>query len=177
VTHEAKVGNLRRRCRLFCVCGGVIALLNLQEAREAYVDSQRNLQKMQAMVDEIEFLRAQANTAQLLGEQPKQTIKPWTDRASRIGAAQPSSFSGSPLQPIAKSDYSQESVSLALEDVTLKQAIQFLTDSNDSSGYIPTVVDLRASAIKPSSPSDEERWTANLILTRLIYTAINQSGD
>lgn len=161
----------------FCVCGGVVALLNWSDAREAYVDSQRNLNHMQAMVEDIQRLRVQASTAQLVGEQPKQTIKPWVERALRVGVAQPSNFVGSPLQPIPNSNYSQESVALALQDVTLLQAVQFLADTQDNSGYVPTVIDLRASTVKPNSSSKDERWTANLVLTRLIYTAINQPGD
>jgi hypothetical protein len=165
-------------CAIAClwICGGLIAFLNLREAREAYIDTHTNLEQMQGMVIEIKQLRVQASTAQLIGEQPKQTIQPWVERASRVGIAQPSNFVGSPLQPIAKSEYSQESVTLTLPDVTLQQTIKFLTELNDSSEYVPTVVDLRASSTSSSTALDE-RWTANLVLTRLIYTAINQSGD
>lgn len=161
----------------FGICGGLLALLNLRDARASYHDAQRNLEAMQAMVDDIEQLRRQASTVQLVGEQTKQELRPWVERASRAGLGQPSNFMASALKPIDKSDYSQEDVALTLQDASLPQMITFLTDSNDSTEYIPTVIDIRSTGNKDAKSAEQERWTVNLVLTRLIYTAINRSGD
>ncbi len=159
----------------FCITGVMIAWWNLQASADAYADAVRNLTRMESMSEEILLLREQSNTAQLIGEQSKQEIRPWVERASQVGASQPSNFLVSPLRNIAKSEYSQEDVAISLQEVSLSQVVGYLTLQNDSTEYTPTIIDLKIAG-KDTKSVDEERWAANLVLTRLIYTAINRSG-
>ncbi|MFO0943691.1 MAG: hypothetical protein U0930_23390 [Pirellulales bacterium] len=112
----------------FCICGVLVAWWNLQSAADAHADAVRNLARMESMADEIIELRQQACTAQLIGEQPKQEIRPWVERAARVGTSQPTNFMVSPLKVIAKSSYSQEDVAITLQDVTLRQVVRYLTE-------------------------------------------------
>ena len=159
----------------FCITGGMISWWNLQASADAYADAVRSLARIESMSEEIAFLRGQSSTAQLMGEQSKQEIKPWVERASQVGASQPSNFMVSPLRKIAKSDYSQEDVAITLQDVSMRQVVGYLTRPNESTEYTPTIIDLKFSAKGTKSVTDE-RWVANLVLTRLIYTAINRPG-
>ncbi len=71
----------------FCITGVMIAWWNLQASADAYADAVRNLTRMESMSEEILLLREQSNTAQLIGEQSKQEIRPWVERASQVGAS------------------------------------------------------------------------------------------
>lgn len=149
---------------------------SLSRAKTAYFNATKSHNKIEAIASEIRQLKKLAVTAYVDGEQPKQAIQPWLDCAERAAiSGRLADFSGSRLVQIPNTDFSQEQVFVRLERVTARDVFRFLSVTGEfQEEYVPVSVELQA--FPNSTTQAGEFWTANLILTRLVFTAINR-GD
>lgn len=150
------------------------SLAHLSNAANTYTEATENLQRMRKLAGEIRHLQQLSRTAYVEGEQPKQAIQPWLDCAKSVGIdKQLSDFSGSRLIPISNTDYSQEQVFIRLDRVSCDQVFRFLSNAaQQQKEYVPVSMELQS--LPKSSKEAQEIWTANLILTRLVFTAMNR---
>ena len=157
-----------------CVVCAVSAMY-LLEARASAWDAEANLARMTKLVERIEELRKLEDQAQMQGEQKIENSQAWIElaRAVAINEQQISEISRLPLQKLKSANYSRDDVVLRVNSVSAEQVATFLVKCIEvTSGYQPTSVHLRK---MPSNSQADERWSSELVLTRILYTATNQT--
>ncbi len=167
------LGGLAGATFVMCLIGGV----RLGEARAAADDAANNLLRMQRLVQEIETLRKLDNNAHSQGEQAVESSQAFSKYAEAAGIASKSiaDIERHPIKQFDGTSYRRDDVGIRLEGVSAEQIVRFLIQCGDASvGYSADSVLMREFS---SNTGGEERWTANLILTRILYVATNRSSE
>lgn len=158
---------------ILLVVGTLASLLRLSDAKAAAVDARANLDRITSLARQIEVLRRSADRAAVRGEQKDESSKNWIEYAqsAQILERQISKIDPLPLKKLGNTDYSREDVSIQIKGITAKQLIQFLLKCESVDvGYHSSSVHLSS---VPSAAVERDLWNADLVLTRMLFTATN----
>lgn len=149
------------------------SVLHLSDAKAAANDAHANLARVTALASRIQELRKSENRAVVHGEQQIESSKNWVERAqaAQIPEHQISKIDPLPPKKIGNTDYSRDDVFIELKGVTAHQLLEFLLKCEaGEDGYQSSSVHLSR---VPNAPSDRDLWNADLVLTRMLFTATN----
>jgi len=158
---------------LLVACG--VSALRLVEARAAAQDAQENLGRIEDLAERVEELRKLQDRALVQGQQQIESSQTWIEQArtAGIGEQQITEINRLPLQKLKSSNYSRRDVVLRIGGVTAEQIARFLLRCDETAiGYHATSIHMRK---VQGNTEPIDRWSAELILTRLLYTATNQT--
>lgn len=155
--------------------GGVLGWLQLVQSHAAAQDARANLHRMEELRERVIQLRTLDSQALAIGEQPIESTGAWVNygRSANIPETKFAEINRLPMSKIEKTPYSRDDVFLRLTDVTAEQVVKFATTCSDASiGYsVVSVHFIPAGA----QNSDSEAWNVSLVLTRILYTATNDT--
>ena len=149
------------------------SVLRLSDAKAGALDARENLARVAALANRIEALRKSQNRALVQGEQKIESSKNWIQyaQAVQITERQITKIERLPLKKVGNTEYSRDDVFMQISSVSPTQLVAFLLKCEDAQvGYQATSVHL-SRGTKPAG--DKEVWNADLLLTRILYTATN----
>lgn len=155
------------------VVGTMASLLRLGDAKAAAADARANLDRIAALARRIELLRKSENRAAVQGEQKVESSKSWIEYAqgAQISERQISKIERLPLKEVGNTDYSRDDVFIQIKGISAKQLVQFLLKCESVDvGYQSSSVHLSR---VPAAPGERDLWNADLVLTRMLFTATN----
>lgn len=151
----------------------VASVLRLNEAKAGALDAHDNLARITALANRIYTLRKSQNRAMVQGEQKVESSKNWIQYAQSVQIAERQivKIERLPLKRIEKTEYSRDDVFMEINAVTATQLVAFLLKCEDAQiGYQATSVHLSRPG---NAPAAQDLWNADLLLTRMLYTATN----
>ncbi|MEZ6137062.1 MAG: hypothetical protein R3C53_19380 [Pirellulaceae bacterium] len=155
----------------------MLAWLHLVESAAAARDAAENLARIEAYEAQILVLRNLDSNAHLVGEQPTEATGAWVELAKSAGISEKQliEINRLPLSKIEKTAYSRDDVFIRLDAVTAEQVVKFcLLCSNASFSYSPLSVQFSATRASVAE-GKLETWNTTLVLTRILYTATNET--
>ncbi len=157
-----------------CVSG----VLRLLEAHAAAGDAATNLARLDLLRTAILSLRKMEDRAQVQEKSKGESTKALIGyaRNASIKETQITEIERIPLQKLDNSSYQRDDVFIRFKDVNAETLISFLVNCSDPvAGYAPVSVHLRA---QPRSEQvKHDVWTAELVLTRVLFAAKNPTSD
>jgi hypothetical protein len=159
------------------VAASIFGALRLSDARSAALDAKQNLSACEHMRDEILVLRESelvASDGEISGALVNASILKLTSEVG-VAESQVGGIQRLPAIAIEKTEYRREDIALTLAAVTVEQLVELVLRAPAiTQGAVPTALSLTPPPEVQGQQPQDERWHAEVILTRLVFNATSR---
>lgn len=151
--------------------GNVLAFAEFHAGQASARAAAENLGECKRVADEIETLRQRPATSTLETQSVSELSKRMEEamKFAQLPAACLIRVDPQAARRVANTEFKQQSTSLELRGVTLKQLIQFLHKLESSQAGLQTSSLHLAAPQRPAADTSAETWTAQVVLTSFIF--------
>ena len=153
------------------VAGNLLAFLELQSGHSAARAAALNLRECKELADEIVGLRRQPSKVSIEGQSATQLSKRMEEalRAAQMPSTCLVRVDPQPARRLKDSEFKEQPTGLELRSVTLRQLVQFLQKLESGEARLRISSLGLVATQKPLIGAAEETWTAQVVLTSLIF--------